>query len=44
MYVHHLKRDVSFKIINKLIVNKSHIKFNDNFKSHIIFKIILKKL
>jgi hypothetical protein len=39
----HLKCDVHFKITNKSKVNKSHIKFNDNFKNHITFMKTLEK-
>ena len=32
-----------FKIINKSNVNKSYLKFNDNFKNYITFEMILNK-
>ena len=35
--------DVTFKITNKLKVNNSNLKFNGNFKSHIIIKRILEE-
>ena len=33
-----LNYNVTFKITNKLKVNNDNLKFNDNFKSHIIVK------
>ena len=40
----HFKCDVTFKITNQSKLNKLHFKINNNFKSHVIFKITLKKL
>ena len=38
----YLKCNIIFKFINKLKLNKLYFKFNNNFKSHIIFKKTLK--
>ena len=32
--------DMIFKVTNRLKVNNDNFKFNDNFKSHIIFRRI----
>ena len=34
---------MTFKIINKLKVNKDNLKFNSDFKSHITIEKILEK-
>ena len=35
---------MAFKITNRLIINNDNLKFNGNFKSHIIIRMILKVL
>jgi hypothetical protein len=35
---------MAFKIINRSKINKSHLKFNSNFKSHITFGMTLESL
>jgi hypothetical protein len=42
LFKSHLKCDITFKITNRSKVNKSHLKFNGNFKSNIIFEVTLR--
>ena len=35
---------MTFKIINRSKVNKSHLKFNGNFKKYITFKMTIKRV
>jgi stringent starvation protein B len=41
---YHTIMNVTFKIINKLKLNNDYFKFDCDFKSHVIFRMTLKKL